>query len=263
MSIAIALGSASGTGAGIAEAAARALATVRRVLPTRLRARVDAVELTAVERTDGPAGLQASPDVLLAIGAAIRAHEELRFDYDTDGRPGVHDRPPRQVQPHHLVPWSGRWYLVAWVPGKEQWRTYRADRITPRVPTGPRFTPRTVPGADVGAFLSARFNGADDTSSEWPCAGEMILHAPIAAVAPFARDGVAEPLDAQRTRLRLGSWSWPALAASLAQFDAEIDVLGPTELVDAFAQLSARAARTAQARPPEEVASGEVDAAMR
>ncbi|MGW6378977.1 helix-turn-helix transcriptional regulator [Rhodococcus sp. NPDC055112] len=251
VAIAIALGSASGTGAGITDSAARALATVRQVLPGRLRARVDAVELTAIDRTGGAAvAVQASPDVLLALGAAIRAHEELRFDYDTDGRPGLHDRPPRQVQPHHLVPWSGRWYLIAWEPGPGQWRTYRADRITPRIPTGPRFTPRTVPGADVGAFLSARFKGADDTSSGWPCTGEVVLHAPVAAVAPFARDGVADPLDSQRTRLRLGSWSWPALAALFAQFDAEIDVLGPPELVHAFAQLSARAARAARAQPP-------------
>ena len=50
---------------------------------------------------------------------------------------------------HHLVARAGRWYLVGWEPAREDWRIYRADRMKPRVPNGPRFTPREVPGGDV------------------------------------------------------------------------------------------------------------------
>ncbi|MGV9482770.1 DNA-binding transcriptional regulator, partial [Gordonia aichiensis] len=58
-----------------------------------------------------------------------------------------------------------------------------------------------------------------------------------------------EELGSARTRLLTGSWSWAALAATLARFDTEIEVIGPDELRDAFATLSRRAARAARAMP--------------
>jgi predicted DNA-binding transcriptional regulator YafY len=243
VALAVALRIAVGTGAGIEEAAARALATVRQVLPSRLRQRVDALEISAAEAAGRGTDPQVSTEVLLALSAAVRAGEELRFDYRSPGRP--EDAEPRRVQPHHLVARAGRWYLVGWDPRREDWRTYRADRMTPRTPTGPRFPPREVPGGDVAAFLAARFTGAGRTGS-WPCHGEVVLGLPVADVAPFAGDGVAEALGPDRTRVTAGSWSWAALAARLARFDAEVEVLGPPELRDAFAALSRRAARAAR-----------------
>ncbi|MEV6235370.1 WYL domain-containing protein [Lentzea sp. NPDC051838] len=234
VALAVALRIAVGTGAGIEEAAARALATVRQVMPSRLRQRIDALEIE-------PAGVgtQVDTESLLAISTAIRAREELRFDYHSPGRPEQR----RRVQPHHLVVRSGRWYLVGWSPEREDWRTYRADRMTLRVPNGPRFTPRQVPGDDVAAFLDARFKGSD--TNAWPCRGEVVLGLPLADVAPFAGGDTAEEVSPQRTRLVTGSWSWASLAARLLRFDAEIEVVGPQELRDAFADLSRRAARAA------------------
>ncbi|MCR6485021.1 WYL domain-containing protein [Amycolatopsis sp. OK19-0408] len=239
VALAVALRLAVATGAGIEEAAARALTTVRQVLPARLRHRVDALAVSAAEGR----GAQADTDVLLALSAAVRAGEEVRFDYRAPGRPEA-DRPPRRVQPHHLVVRAGRWYVVGWSPEREDWRVYRADRMTPRTPTGPRFPPREVPGGDVAAFLSARFKGSPEVDA-WPCRGEVILDLPVAAVAPFAGDGVVEAAGAARTRLVSGAWSWAALAASLARFDAEVEVVGPVELREAFAELSRRAGRAA------------------
>ncbi|MBE1493850.1 putative DNA-binding transcriptional regulator YafY [Amycolatopsis lexingtonensis] len=246
VALAVALRIAVGTGAGIEEAAARALTTVRQVLPARLRRRVDALEVSAAGRGADP---QVDTELLLTLSAAVRAREELRFDYRAPGRP--EDAEPRRVQPHHLVVRAGRWYVVGWDPGRGDWRTYRADRMTPRVPNGPRFAPREIPGGDVAAFLSARFKGSETTDA-WPCRGEVILDLPVAEVAPFAGDGVVEELGAGRTRLTAGAWSWAALAASLARFDAEIEVVAPAELRTAFAELSRRAARAAgESRPPE------------
>ncbi|MEV6909884.1 WYL domain-containing protein [Amycolatopsis sp. NPDC051071] len=239
VALAVALRIAVGTGAGIEEAAARALATVRQVLPSRLRQRVDALEISAA----GPgADRQVDTGILLTLSAAVRAEEELRFDYRPPGR--TEDAQPRRVQPHHLVVRTGRWYVVGWDPDRDDWRTYRADRMTPRVPTGPRFAPREVPGGDMTAFLSARFKGSESTDA-WPCRGEVILDLPAAEVAPFAGDGVVEDLGGTRTRLTSGSWSWAALAAALARFDAEIEVVAPPELRAAFAELSLRAGRAA------------------
>jgi predicted DNA-binding transcriptional regulator YafY len=245
VALAVALRIAVGTEAGIQEAAARALATVRQVLPSRLRQRVDALEITVVGSAGSGTGPQADTGVLLELSAAIRSAQEVRFDYRSPSRPDESGlRPPRRVQPHHLVFRRGRWYLVGWDPERADWRTYRADRMTLRVPNGPRFTPRQVPGGDVAAFLSARFKGSESANA-WPCRGEAILDLPAERVAPFAGDGVVEALGPARTRLLIGSWSWAALAATLARFDTEIEVIGPSALRDAFADLSRRAGRAA------------------
>lgn len=267
VALAVALGAAAGTGAGVAEAAMRALATVRQVMPARLRQRVDGLAFTtAADRGT----VQADPEVLLAVSDAIRAREELRFDYRSpattagaavpggavpggavpDDNTGPHgaDRPqpPRRVQPHHLVARGGRWYLLAWDPRREDWRTYRVDRMTPRVPTGPRFTPREVPGGDVAGYLAARAKGSDGPDA-WPCTGEALLDLPAARVAPFVADALVEAVGPDRCRVRIGAWSWPGLAATLARFDADLVVVGPPALREAFAALAARADRAARA----------------
>ncbi|MFE3260356.1 helix-turn-helix transcriptional regulator [Nocardia sp. NPDC059091] len=248
IALAVALRIAAGTGAGIEEAAARALTTVRQVLPSRLRQRIDMLEITAVETAARGTDPQVDTHVLLALSAAIRSREELRFDYQSPIPPHDTDpQPPRRVQPHHLVVHSGRWYLIGWNPQRSDWRIYRADRMTLRVPNGPRFTPRQLPGGDIATFLAARFKGSESANT-WPCHGEVILALPATQVAPFAADGIVEELGPTRTRLLTGSWSWPALAATLARFDTEIEVIGPDPLRDAFAELSRRAARAARTK---------------
>nr|WP_255498053.1 WYL domain-containing protein [Nakamurella sp. PAMC28650] len=252
VALAVALRTAVITGAGIEEAAARALTTLRQVMPARLRARIDALELTSVNPAGQRADLQADTDVLLAIGESIRAREELRFHHRPAGATGGTDDGgprPHQVEPHHLVVRAGRWYLIAWEARHRDWRIYRADRISPRTPNGPRFTARGLPGGDVGTFLAARLKGANGIDA-WPCTGEVVLGLPVAEVIPFAGDGIVQSLGPDRCRLRLGSWSWPGLAAYLARFDADIEVLDPPELRTAFADLARRAGRAAGI-PPE------------
>ncbi|WP_199589391.1 YafY family protein [Blastococcus sp. TF02A-26] len=239
VAIAVALAAVATTGAGVDEAADRALTTLRQVMPARLRHRVDGIEMTAVPRDSAEA--RVDPTVLLHIGSAVRAREELRFDH---GAPGDDARPPRQVQPHHLVARGGRWYVVAWEPGREDWRVFRADRMVLRTPNGPRFAPREVPGGDVGRFVEGRFRGAVQ-ADRWPCEGEVVLSRPAADVVPFAGDATVEPLGPGRCRVRMGSWSWAGLAAALARFDADVEVLGPPALREAFGDLAVRAARAA------------------
>ncbi|KQS60803.1 hypothetical protein ASG36_08030 [Geodermatophilus sp. Leaf369] len=235
VALAVALQLAAVSGAGIDEAAARALTTVRQVLPARLRHRVDAVQVTAV-----PHGRDADvdPAVLVALTSAVRAREVLRMDHATPGAPEEW-APPRRVEPHHLVTRAGRWYLVAWDLDRADWRVFRADRITPRTPTGPRFVPRELPGGDVAGFVAARFKGSTG-ADEWPCRGVVELAVPAAEVAPFVGDGVVEAIAPDRCRLTLGAWSWNGLAASIGRFDADVTVLGPPELAAAFRVLAAR-----------------------
>ncbi|MEE1940010.1 WYL domain-containing protein [Streptomyces sp. TRM 70361] len=245
VALTIALRTAVVSGAGIEEAAGRALATLSQVMPARLRARIDGFDVTPVAHTEGD-GQPADPQTLLAIGAAIRTREELRFDYRTPGRPEDHEalRPPRQVQPHHLVARAGRWYLIAWDPGHQDWCVHRVDRMTVRSPNGPRFAPREPPGGDVASFLAARFKGAQDTDT-WPCRADVVIGLPPGRVLPFIGDGIVLATEPDRCRVRVGSWSWAGLAAWLLRFDADIEVVDCPALRRAFAVAAARSARAA------------------
>ena len=151
--VAIAIGlrtAANGSVAGIEEASVRALAKLQRMLPSRLRHRVSAIASSALPvPSRGP---KVDPDVLTVIASACRDHERLRFDYRTHS--GTVSR--RSVEPYRLVNDRRRWYLVAWDADRDDWRTFRVDRIEPRPPTGPRFTPRALPpDREIAAEVAA------------------------------------------------------------------------------------------------------------
>lgn len=80
VALAIALQAAAGSGIADAEGALRALSTVRQVMPSRLRHRVDSVEFTtlATESAGSPA---VKTETLIAVSGAVRSREVLRFDY--------------------------------------------------------------------------------------------------------------------------------------------------------------------------------------
>lgn len=245
VAVAVALQTATTSVVGIEEAAMRALATVRQVMPARLRHRIDALQVTTVSRAGAGDRPRVETEHLIAVGTAVRAREVLRFDYPAAGPPPDAPRPPRRVEPHHLVTWGGRWYLIAWDLERDDWRTFRVDRMRPWSPTGPRFTPRPLPAPDVATYIAERFE-----STVWPCRGTAILYAPAATVAAWARgDGVVEELGPDRCRLHAGSWSWIGLVAWFGMFDVDLEIVGPVELRDAAARLAHRYAASADHSP--------------
>ncbi len=229
VALAVALRLAADLDDGVAAGAARALATVRQVLPSRVRHRVDAVAVTGLDR-----GPHVDPTALVAVSEAIRRCEVLRFDYGD-----VADGPARRTEARHLVRRHSRWYVVGWDLDRDDWRTYRLDRMRLRTPHGPRFTPRTLPAPDVATFVAARFKGSTGEDA-WPCRGSAVLRSPAHAVAPFVGDGEVEDLADGTCRIRLGAWSWPALAAALARFDADLEQVQPAELAAACRLLATR-----------------------
>src|SRR6185369_677176 len=105
------------------------------------------------ERMPMPApGPQVDLNVLTLIAGACRDQERLRFDYRSHS--GAGNR--RLVEPYRLLNDRRRWYLLAWDLDREAWRTFRVDRIAPRTPTGPRFSPRALPAEDEIAAQVAR-----------------------------------------------------------------------------------------------------------
>ncbi|NQX15277.1 WYL domain-containing protein [Rathayibacter sp. VKM Ac-2857] len=242
--IALALRTAGALGTDLDEAAERALRTIGRLLPSRLAHRIDGLAASAAAAAR-PTDARAHSGVLLRIGDAIRDALTLRFDYDSPAGATTDDPAARTTEPHHLLLAGGRWYLIGWTPERDDWRVYRVDRITPRSHTGAAFTPRTVPGGDPAAFLAARFKGSTGADT-WPCRGSAVLDADPAQVAPYLGDGTLTLDPDGSCRIRVGAWSWPGLAASIARFDAPISAVEPRELRDAFADLAARATGAAR-----------------
>ena len=130
----------------LGEAAIGALAKIVQVMPSALRERVDALgEMTVhLRRNRGPEDDRATDiGVLMALAQAARRMERLRFDY----RAGDDRTSRRHVEPHRLVSLRNRWYLVAFDLDRDDWRTFRVDRVGPPVLTGFKGIPRDAPDA--------------------------------------------------------------------------------------------------------------------
>lgn len=234
IAIAVALQSVPSTGVDIDEAAARALATVRQVMPSRLRHRIDGIRFTDTERS-----VRVDPAVLEAVSTAVRDRQTLRFGY------GERDTPPRRTEPHAIVARGGRWYLIAWDLDKDDWRIFRLDRMAPRVPTGPSFIPHALPAADARTYLAARSKGSD-AEDRWPCVGQIDIELPASEVAPWIGDGELEPRSEESCRITIGSWSWVGILAFVTRFDAPFTIVGPSALVAASEVLVGRLQRAAR-----------------
>jgi predicted DNA-binding transcriptional regulator YafY len=232
--VAVAVGLRTAAGGGVTdiqETSIRALAKLEQVLPSRLRHRVQALQAATVE-VPAPGRPTVDAVVLTALAAACRDHQRLRFDYrDHDGSTGV-----RSVEPHRLVHDRGRWYLVAWDSDRADWRTFRADRIQPRIPTGPRFVPRVPPGGDVVTYLQRGVG-----SATWRYRARVKVHAPATVVAGRLPPAVlVDPVDEHTCIIDAGSDTPQMLAVYLGMLDVDFEVDGPPELVEQLATLAAR-----------------------
>ena len=174
------------------------------------------------------------------IASACRDHERLRFDYRSHS--GQASR--RVVEPYRLVNDRRRWYLVAWDTGKEGWRTFRADRIEPRTPAGPRFAPRPLPpDRELAAQVARR--AAEAT---WRYRARVIVHAPAAHVRarlPIPVD--VESLSENECSFEPGSDHPEMLALYLGMLDADFTVADSPDLVAALHKLVERYQRTISA----------------
>jgi predicted DNA-binding transcriptional regulator YafY len=167
------------------------------------------------------------------LAAACRDREGLRFDYDNHGGTGS----LRDVEPYRLINWGRRWYLLAYDLGRDDWRTFRVDRIRPRIPNNPRFTPRPLPADDVAAYVSGRVSAA-----AWRHTARVIVHASAAVVANKINPtvGTVEPLDDHTCVLHTGADSVETLAVYLGLLDQDFEVTEPPELVDHLRRLARR-----------------------
>ncbi|MGW9248234.1 helix-turn-helix transcriptional regulator [Streptomyces badius] len=226
VAVAVGLRTAAGHGIeGIGESSVRALAKLEQVLPNRLRRRVGALGAFTVPMLHDQDASVVDPGLLTELAAACRDAERLRFAYRTHG--GESSR--RTVEPHRLVCTERRWYLVAWDLEREDWRTFRADRITPTPPHGPRFVPRPPPAEDLAAYVSRGV-----AVSAYAARAVILLKAPLAEAAqrisPSA--GVLETVDADTCRLTTGAPDLTVLVIHVLLIGIDFEVIEPPELTE-------------------------------
>jgi predicted DNA-binding transcriptional regulator YafY len=141
--LAVALGLRVATSAavgGLEDASLSALSKLEHVLPPRLRSRLEDISVATVS-TQGLPSSRVDHGALATAASATRAGQRLRFDYtDAEGRPSE-----RHVEPFRLVHTGRRWYLVAFDLDRDDWRTFRLDRVAEPMATGMRSAKRKTP----------------------------------------------------------------------------------------------------------------------
>ncbi|MER6201503.1 YafY family protein [Streptomyces sp. NPDC001586] len=245
VAVAVGLRTAAGNGVeGIGEASVRALAKLEQVLPSRLRRRVSALNEFTVPMLRGAERSTVDASVLTELASACRDGERLRFDYrDHEGNVSR-----RTVEPHRLVCTERRWYLVAWDVDREAWRTFRADRIEPRPPHGPRFNPRPPPAEDLAAYVS---QGVSQRVYAARAVVRLKVSAQEAGRIVGPSDGVLEPVDGQTCLLRTGAANLDVLVIHIMLLGCEFEVVEPPELTDrirAARDLLGRAVETGEVK---------------
>jgi predicted DNA-binding transcriptional regulator YafY len=209
---------------GIGEPSLRALTKLRQVMPARLRHRLDALQVEVVDQRRAKSAVEAK--LLAAVAAVCHNRERLRFDYRA--RNGTETR--REVEPYRVVRAESRWYLAAWDLARNDWRSFRVDRMTPKIPTGPRFEPRELPDGGATALVA---KGIRWTYSQ--VHARVRLHAPLDQVAPRVPEDwvMAEAESADTCVVTIRGENLPAIAHWLPIFDVAFTVLDPPELRDA------------------------------
>lgn len=234
VAVAVALRVATDAFVGLNDTVVSVLVKMRQLLPQRLRRRLGALEAVTVSITGRRSALH--PDMLTTLAAACRDHERLRFAYrDHQGRSST-----RTAEPHRLAHTGNqRWYLVAWDVDREDWRTFRVDRIGPRPTIGPRFIPRQLP-EDVETYVSRSISDAPYSHR-----ARLRLRGSAAALAeripPWC--GVLEAEDNDHCILSVGAGSLEALVCQMILTGAEFELLEPPGLVPHVRAISERLAR--------------------
>ncbi|POX57009.1 transcriptional regulator [Streptomyces sp. Ru71] len=237
--VAIAVGLRAGAGhavEGVEEASVRALAKLEQVLPARLRHRVTTLQAATTLLTSGD-GPSIAPETLTVMASTVAGRERLRFAYRAAD--GTQSR--RLTEPYRLVSTGRRWYLVAYDLGREDWRTFRVDRVSEPFATGARFTPRELPEGSAAEYLRRSMRRGHESYDFL-----VAFAAPAEAVAARVPEwlGAPEPAEDGGCVLR-GRGSGPVdwLAARLAMLGFDFTVREPAELVESVRELGERLSR--------------------
>lgn len=212
---------AGGTVAGVSESAVRTLAKLDQVLPARAREQVAAIHSTTV--TVGAASAVVDPEVLMAASRACRDRVHATITYvDREGRGSQ-----RRVEPHALVAVVNRWYLLAFDLDKDDWRSFRLDRVQTITVGTLRNQPREAP--DPAAYITrsvsqSPYRYVATARVRIPCDRLRERVSPLAGEVTDLGDGWC--------RLVTGGETLDYLVAELVMLGTDVEVLDPPELVE-------------------------------
>ena len=140
--------------------------------------------------------------------------------------------------------WGRRWYLVAFDPQRDDWRTFRVDRLRETRSTGHRFKLRPLPAEDVAAWVASKIRTVQQKAI-----GKALVRMPaddvLRRLGPWLEGGGVEPRGDDACLVTLGATSYADLAFWLGVLDADFEVVDSPELTEAVARLAQRYVRAA------------------
>jgi len=231
--VAIAVGlqsAANGSIAGMEESSVQALTKVIGLMPPRLRRQMDAIR-SQTDNLPWRGGPELDPALLTTLAQACRDAEPVKFGYTARAS----EQTDRWVEPHRLVTLGRRWYLVAYDRDRQDWRSFRVDRIGDVRTTGQRFRQRDLPADDALSFVQA---GIKRMPQRY--AVRVRVDAPVDRVAAAVGHwGTASGTDGDcLLEMNLDSLEWPVVV--LMGLDADFTVEGPPELAELLVRASRR-----------------------
>ncbi|MFN8021109.1 MAG: YafY family protein [Acidimicrobiales bacterium] len=218
--LAVALHSVAAGTSDLAEASLGALTKVMASLGPAARRRAEAVP-EATSFGDGPAGNSPRLAVLDAVASACRDRVRLRFDYRSAD--GAASR--RYVEPYRLVALQRRWYLVAFDIDRDDWRTFRVDRLDAPIASRNTFRPRRLPADDLVEYVRAGF---EELRTQHRVELEIDLPAETVR-AGYGQWATVTALGRRRCRVVMESDSFVWPTHLLAELDAPFRVVSPPE----------------------------------
>jgi len=227
VTIAVALRAASLIIGGIEETSMRLLAKLDQLLPARLKRQASAVHaVTASLPVNLP---KPDMDVLIMLSAACRDRRVLRFAYESHAGVASH----REVEPHNVINYGRRWYLIAWDRQRNDWRTFRVDRMQATYTTDLRMPQREL-GMDPRDYLQRAISIAPHERRV-----TLRVNETIDALRPRipAWLGTLDAIDPQTTRLTLAADADDITLAQLAMVDADWQLEAPQAHPELFASL--------------------------
>lgn len=210
------------------DAALRALTKLDRVLPIRLRHEVRA--LSGSVRSFRTGRTPVDPEVLMTLARACRDEVEADFDY-----PSGSEVTGRRVEPYRLVASDRRWYLLAYDLDRDDWRSFRVDRMTAVSARTWHFRPRAAPDA-------ATYVQESVASRVYPHQARFLVHAPadtVRAQLP-ASAAVVRPRGDERCEILSGGGNLDFVLMHVVLLGHEFQVLDPPELAERCHALARR-----------------------
>ncbi|GAA3935536.1 helix-turn-helix transcriptional regulator [Actinoplanes auranticolor] len=232
------LAGAGGAVAGAGDAALRALTKLDQVLPLRLRHDVRALAGSVESFGDG-GRTPVDPEVLMTLARACRDQVEAGFGY-----PSGSEVRPRRVEPYRLVASDRRWYLFAYDLDRDDWRSFRVDRMIEVAARTWHFRPRPAPDAATHVQEGV-------ASRVYRHQARFLVHAPadtVRAQVP-ASAAVVRPRGSHSCEVLSGAGSLDFVLMHVVLLGHDFEVLDPPELAGRCRALARRllAAGTAAA----------------